>query len=80
MHFTEREKKKLLITAAVDFARRHLARRRRARELKLNHRESVARISREVMEGAREMIGAAQVKATLLDGTKLVTIHQPIRG
>jgi urease subunit gamma len=33
----------------------------------------------EVMEGVAEMIAEVQVEATFPDGTKLVTIHQPIR-
>ena len=33
----------------------------------------------EVMEGVPEMIPTVQVEATFPDGTKLVTIHQPIR-
>ncbi len=32
----------------------------------------------DVMEGVPEMIPAVQVEATFPDGTKLVTIHQPI--
>ena len=32
----------------------------------------------EVMEGVPEMIGEIQVEATFPDGTKLVTVHQPI--
>jgi len=32
----------------------------------------------EVMEGVPEMIPDVQVEATFPDGTKLVTIHQPI--
>ena len=32
-----------------------------------------------VMEGVPEMIGEIQVEGTFPDGTKLVTIHQPIR-
>ena len=32
-----------------------------------------------VMEGVPEMIHDVQVEATFPDGTKLVTIHQPIR-
>ena len=31
------------------------------------------------MEGVAEMIHDVQVEATFPDGTKLVTIHQPIR-
>ncbi len=33
----------------------------------------------EVMDGVPEMIPAIQVEATFPDGTKLVTIHLPIR-
>lgn len=37
-------------------------------------------ISRDqVMEGVAEMIADVQVEATFPDGTKLVTVHQPIR-
>ena len=32
----------------------------------------------EVMEGVPEMISEIQVEATFPDGTKLVTVHQPI--
>ena len=32
----------------------------------------------QVMEGIPEMIPAIQVEATFPDGTKLVTVHQPI--
>ena len=35
--------------------------------------------SEAVMDGVREMIGEIQVEGTFPDGTKLVTIHQPIR-
>ena len=33
----------------------------------------------QVMEGVPEMIHDIQVEATFPDGTKLVTVHQPIR-
>jgi urease subunit gamma len=33
----------------------------------------------QVMEGIPEMIRDVQVEATFPDGTKLVTVHQPIR-
>jgi urease gamma subunit len=33
----------------------------------------------QVMEGVAEMIDEIQVEATFPDGTKLVTVHQPIR-
>jgi urease subunit gamma/beta len=34
----------------------------------------------QVMDGIAEMIHDVQVEATFPDGTKLVTVHQPIRG
>ena len=33
----------------------------------------------DVMEGVADMIHEVQVEATLPDGTKLVTVHEPIR-
>ena len=33
----------------------------------------------QVMDGIAEMIADVQVEATFPDGTKLVTVHQPIR-
>ena len=33
----------------------------------------------QVMEGVAEMVHEIQVEATFPDGTKLVTVHQPIR-
>ena len=43
-------------------------------------RDGATVIRREqVMEGIPEMIGEIQVEATFPDGTKLVTVHQPIR-
>lgn len=100
MHLSPREQEKLLIVVAAD-----LARRRRARGLKLNHPEVVALITAEILEGARdgrsvselmsygttlvsrdevmegvpEMIHDIQVEATFPDGTKLVTVHHPVR-
>jgi urease subunit gamma len=100
MHLTPREKDKLVIVVAAD-----LARRRKERGVLLNYPESVALITYEVMEGARdgksvadlmsygstilqkeevmdgisEMIDEVQVEATFPDGTKLVTVHHPIR-
>ena len=49
MHLTPREQDKLLIVVAAD-----LARRRQARGVKLNYPESVAIITYEIMEGARD--------------------------
>ncbi len=100
MHLTPREQEKLLIFTAAE-----VARRRRARGLKLNHPETVALITAEILEGIRdgrtvsdlmdfgatilrrddvmegvpEMIDEVQVEGTFPDGTKLVTIHRPIR-
>jgi urease subunit gamma len=43
-------------------------------------RDGATVIAREqVMEGVPEMIGEIQVEATFPDGTKLVTVHEPIR-
>lgn len=33
----------------------------------------------QVMDGVAEMIDEVQIEATFPDGTKLVTVHQPIR-
>lgn len=100
MHLTPREQDKLMIFTAAE-----VARRRRARGLKLNYPEAVALISAEIMEGARDgksvselmqfgtkilakddvmdgvpkMIDEVQVEATFPDGTKLVTVHEPVR-
>ncbi|GHF30525.1 urease subunit gamma [Streptomyces mashuensis] len=45
-------------------------------ELMSTGRKVLAR--EEVMEGVPEMIPDVQVEATFPDGTKLVTVHQPI--
>lgn len=99
MKLTPREIDKLLVVVAAD-----LAYRRKERGLKLNYPESIAIITYEILEGARDgknvaelmefgknilsaedvmegiadMISDIQVEATFPDGTKLVTIHQPI--
>ena len=100
MHLSPREQEKLLVVLAAD-----LARRRQARGLKLNYPESIAIITYEIFEGARdgrsvadlmsygttilkradvmegvaEMVHEVQAEATFPDGTKLVTVHSPIR-
>jgi urease subunit gamma len=100
MHLTPREIDKLLIASAAE-----LARKRRARGLKLNYPEAVSLITAElleairdgrsvselmeyggtilsrddVMEGVAEMLDEVQVEGTFPDGTKLVTVHHPIR-
>jgi urease subunit gamma/beta len=100
MLLTPTELERLTIYTAAE-----LARKRRAKGLKLNHPEATAIIADEILEGAREgrsvadliafgstilsgddvMPGVAQlmpvlqVEATFPDGTKLVTVHEPIR-
>lgn len=100
MHLTPREQEKLMVFVAAE-----VARKRRARGLKLNHPEAIALITAEmleaardgrsvaeimsfgatilkrtdVMEGVSEMIHDIQVEATFPDGTKLVTVHDPIQ-
>ena len=100
LHLTPREQEKLLIFVAAE-----LARKRRARGLRLNYPEAVAFLSAEIMEAARDgktvaeimtfgasiltsedvmegvaaMIHEVQVEATFPDGTKLVTVHDPVR-
>jgi len=93
------EQEKLMIFTAAE-----VARRRRERGLKLNYPEAVAIISAELLEGARdgrgvadlmsfgatilgrddvmegvpEMVDEVAIEATFPDGTKLVTVHDPI--
>ena len=100
MQLLPREIDKLMIVVAAD-----LAKRRKERGLKLNYPETVALITYEVLEGARdgktvaemmeygttilsqedvmegipELIDDIQVEATFPDGTKLVTVHSPVR-
>ena len=100
MHLSPQEKDKLLIfTAAL------LAERRLKRGLKLNYPETIAWLSFQILEGARdgktvselmtegtswlnreqvmegipELVNEVQVEAVFPDGTKLVTLHNPIR-
>ena len=99
MDLLPRENDKLLIFSAA-----LLAERRLKRGVKLNYPESMAYISMEIIEGARdgrsvaelmdfgrtlltreqvmdgisELIPEVQVEATFPDGTKLVTVHNPI--
>ena len=100
MSLNPKEQEKLMLHMAG-----MLARERRERGLKLNYVESVAYISSEllemardgkevvelmqlgskiltkddVMEGVSDMVTEVQVEATFPDGTKLVTVHNPIR-
>jgi urease subunit gamma len=72
MQLTEREKEKLLITIAAD-----LARRRMKRGVKLNYPESVALITSEIMEGARDGMTVAQLMAF---GTQILKADQVMPG
>jgi urease subunit gamma len=100
MNLSPQERDKLLIFVAAE-----VARRRKERGLKLNLPESIAYITAElmelardgksvaeimsagreilgrddVMEGVPELIGMIQVEPTFPDGSKLVTVHDPIR-
>ena len=100
MHLTIREQEKLMVTVAAE-----VARKRKAKGLKLNYPEAMAIITDEMLEGAREgktvedlmhygttilnkddvmegvpsMIHTVQVECTFPDGTKLVTVHDPIQ-
>ena len=100
MLLTPTELERLTIYTAAE-----LARKRRARGLKLNHPEATAIIADEILEGGRdgrsvaelishgstilttddvlpgvaELMPVIQVEATFPDGTKLVTVHEPIR-
>lgn len=100
MRLNDKDQEKLLLHLAGN-----LAKERRARGLKFNYPESVALISSEllelardghdvaelmslgrqilthddVMDGVAEMVGEVQVEATFPDGTKLVTVHDPIQ-
>ncbi len=99
MELTPREKDKLLLYTAF-----LVAERRKEKGLKLNYPETVAYLSAQIVEGAREgrsvaelmswgrtlltrdevmdgipeMVHEVQVEATFPDGTKLVTVHNPI--
>jgi urease subunit gamma len=58
MHLTPREQEKLLIFTAAE-----LARRRRARGLKLNHPEALAIITAEILEGIRDGRSVSELMA-----------------
>ncbi len=99
MKLTGKEMEKLMLHCAGNLAKERLA-----RGLKLNYTETVALISsdllelardgktvtelmslgreilsaEQVMEGVPEMIHDIQIEATFPDGTKLVTVHNPI--
>lgn len=99
MYLTPKEIERLTIFTAAE-----IARRRKAKGIKLNVPEAIAFITDEMVEGAREdktvaqlmsegarllttddvlpgvaeLIPLIQVEAHFLDGTKLISIHNPI--
>jgi urease subunit gamma len=101
MMLSPKENERLTVFMAAE-----LARRRKARGVKLNHPETVAYVSdwcceaaregksvsriraeatqlltrEDVMEGVPELVGMIQVEPVFPDGTKLVTVHDPIRA
>lgn len=100
MHLTPKDMEKLMLFTAGE-----VALKRKNKGLKLNYPESIALISAELLELAREgktvseimhlgtkiltkddvmdgvadMIHDVQIEATFPDGTKLVTVHNPIQ-
>ncbi len=100
MLLTPTEIERLTIFTAAE-----IARKRKAKGLTLNHPETIAYITDEILEGAREgksvaelisygstilnsddvmpgvsdLIPIIQVEGMFPDGTKLVTVHDPIR-
>lgn len=100
MRLNTKEQEKLMLHMAGE-----LAKQRKDRGLKLNYVESIAFISSEllerardgktvaelmtlgtkllskddVMEGVADMVHEVQIEATFPDGTKLVTVHNPIQ-
>ena len=100
MYLTPKEMERLTIFTAAE-----IARRRKAKGIKLSVPEAIAYITDVMVEGAREdktvaqlmsegaellttddvlpgvaeLIPLIQVEAHFLDGTKLISIHNPIR-
>jgi len=100
MRLTPREMDRLLIFTTAELARKH-----RAKGLKLNYPEAVALLCDEIIEGARagaalsdvraaayelltaddvmpgvpELVTKVEVEALFPDGSKLVTLYNPIK-
>jgi urease gamma subunit len=94
MNLTPREKDKLLIAMAAVVARRRLERGVKLNHPEAialitdfivegaRDGKTVAELMEagaHVLDGIAEMIPEIQVEATFPDGTKLVTVHEPIR-
>ncbi len=100
MRLTPREMDRLLIFTTAELARKH-----RAKGLKLNYPEAVALLCDEIIEGARagvplhevraaayevltmadvmpgvsQLVTKVEVEALFPDGSKLITLYNPIR-
>ena len=100
MRLTPREMDRLLIFTTAELARKH-----RAKGLKLNYPEAVALLCDEMIEGARagsqlhevraaayevlttddvmpgvpQLVTKVEVEALFPDGSKLITLYNPIR-
>ena len=72
MRFTERETEKLLLFTAAE-----LARKQKARGLKLNHPEAVALITSEVLEGIRDGKSVADLMSF---GARILTRDDVMEG
>ncbi|MBI2154021.1 MAG: urease subunit gamma [Candidatus Rokubacteria bacterium] len=72
MHLTPREQEKLLIFTAAE-----VARRRRARGLRLNYPEALALITAEVLEGIRD---GRTVSELMANGVKILSRDDVMEG
>ena len=83
MMLAPREVDKMMIWTAAQ-----IAKGRKDRGVKLNYPETVAYLMKsartvlkkaDVMSGVPDMIHTVQVECTFPDGTKLVTVHDPVQ-
>lgn len=101
MNLTPKERERMTVFVAAE-----IARRRKDRDIPLNHPETIAYISdwcnerareggsvtdireeaaqllspEDVRDGVPEMVSSIKVEPVFPDGTKLVTVHNPIRA
>ena len=83
MRLNDKDTEKLIVYVAGI-----LAQERKDRGVKLNYPESVAELMQlgtklltkaDVMDGVADMVAVVQVECTFPDGTKLVSVHNPIQ-
>ena len=89
MQLTKREREKMLISQAgminhpesVAFITSYILEGAREGKTVAQLMDEGGRVltREDVMEGVPEMISMIQVEATFVDGTKLVTVHDPIK-